>query len=288
MPMFSFSNPKWVTQLLQYHADRHISEEEKIAAINSRLDKIISDKPLVSIVIPAYNEEANLLPCIDSLSRLQTDFPLEIIVANNNSTDRTQEILDRLHVTSVLETIQSVGAARQRGLLSAKGEYVFSADADCLYPTGYLPALMKHLTHPSVSCAFGRYAFWGDEVVPRWQYQLYEWLKSLPVELKNINRPFLNAMGGAMAFKKAPALAIGYDTRRIVGEDGRMAFDLMKHGKIVYVRHSEAVAWTSARSLFRDGSVSSALIKRIKNYLRRLPEFFTALPDHDTKTSRND
>lgn len=110
MLTFSFSNPKWVTQLLQYHADRHISEAEKIAAINSRLEKIISGKPLVSIVIPAYNEEANLLPCIDSLSRLQTDFLLEIIVANKNSTDRTQEIIDRLHIT----------ATKHRGIASER------------------------------------------------------------------------------------------------------------------------------------------------------------------------
>lgn len=286
--MISFTNPQWVTQLLQYHTDKHISEEEKIAAINERLDKITSDNPLISIVIPAYNEAANLLPCIDSLSRLQTAFPLEIIVVNNNSTDRTQEVLDCLHITSVLETIQSIGAARQRGLLSARGEYIFSADADCLYPANYLSALMKYITQPSVSCAFGRYAFWGDEVVPRWQYQLYEWLKWLPVELKNRNRPFLNAMGGAMAFKKAPALAIGYDVRKLLGEDGRMAFDLMKYGKIVYVRHSEAVAWTSARALFRDGSFGRALFKRVRNSLQRLPELFTVLPDHDTKSSRND
>jgi glycosyltransferase involved in cell wall biosynthesis len=285
--MFSLTNPQWVKELLQYHTDKRISEEEKIAAINERLDKITSDNPLISIVIPAYNEASNLLPCIDSLSRLQTAFPLEIIVVNNNSTDRTQELLDRLHVVSVLETIQSIGAARQRGLLSAKGEYIFSADADCLYPTGYLEILMKYITQPSVSCAFGRYAFWGDATVPRWQYELYEWLKWLPVELKNLNRPFLNAMGGAMAFKKVPALAIGYDVRPIVGEDGRMAFDLMKYGRLVYVRHSDAVAWTSARALFRDGSFGHALVKRVWNYLQRLPEFFSPLPDHDTKSSQN-
>lgn len=52
----------------------------------------IADCPLVSVIVPARNEENNIRQCIVSL--LEQDYPkMEIIIANDNSVDRTEDII---------------------------------------------------------------------------------------------------------------------------------------------------------------------------------------------------
>jgi dolichyl-phosphate beta-glucosyltransferase len=101
------------------------------------------EHPLLSIVIPAYNEETRLPDSlkliVDFVSR-QT-YPIEVIVVDNNSTDRThaiaQEHADELAFVRVLsEPIQGKGAAVRTGMLAARGEYRFMCDADLSMPVG--------------------------------------------------------------------------------------------------------------------------------------------------------
>jgi len=98
-----------------------------------------SEKPFVSILVPTRNEERNIARCINSLiAQDYKDF--EIVVLNDNSTDRTEEILDELARTdSRIKVIKGrplphgwVGKNFACHQLSkaAKGEYLFYADAD--------------------------------------------------------------------------------------------------------------------------------------------------------------
>ena len=98
-----------------------------------------SEKPFVSILVPARNEERNIARCINSL--IAQDYEnFEIIVLNDNSTDRTEEILDELARTdSRIKVIKGrplphgwVGKNFACHQLSkaAKGEYLFYTDAD--------------------------------------------------------------------------------------------------------------------------------------------------------------
>jgi glycosyltransferase involved in cell wall biosynthesis len=57
------------------------------------MTSIISEKPKVSVVLPAYNEEMYLPLMLWTLSKLKTPLPIEIIGVNNASTDRTGEII---------------------------------------------------------------------------------------------------------------------------------------------------------------------------------------------------
>ena len=61
-----------------------------------------SSNPLVSVVIPAYNEEKYLPACLEALSR-QTFRDFEVVVVDNNSTDRTAEIARSLGARVVHE-----------------------------------------------------------------------------------------------------------------------------------------------------------------------------------------
>lgn len=98
-------------------------------------------RPLLTLVIPAYNEEERLpvtLPkVIDFVS--QQPYATEVILVNNNSKDRTRAIADEfaaeLPFFRVLdEPTQGKGAAVRSGVLAARGEYIFLADADFSMP----------------------------------------------------------------------------------------------------------------------------------------------------------
>lgn len=83
----------------------------------------------ISVIVPAYNEEAVLAKCLRALAA-QTVKPYEIIVIDNNSTDRTAEIAREFDVRLVTESRQGIIHTRSRGFDEAQGEVVGSLDAD--------------------------------------------------------------------------------------------------------------------------------------------------------------
>lgn len=98
--------------------------------------------PLISIVIPARNEERVLGKCLDSLLRLNYA-NYEIVIVNDGSTDGTERIL-RQYPVQVLNT-SGVGPSRGRNLGTqlARGEFVAFTDADCLLHPEWLTELLK-------------------------------------------------------------------------------------------------------------------------------------------------
>ena len=95
-------------------------------------------KILLSIIVPLYNEEKTLLDILKNLSKLKEyhDF-IQIVVVNDGSTDRSQEILDNNknlydHVI-VNSSNNGKGNAVRKGLEVSKGEYVTFQDADLEY-----------------------------------------------------------------------------------------------------------------------------------------------------------
>ncbi len=94
---------------------------------------------LVSIIIPAYNRQAYIAECLDSVLA-QSYTQLEIIVIDDGSTDDTLEIARDYakkdsRIKLLVGTHQGVSAARNLGLDTAEGEYVFFLDTDdIIYP----------------------------------------------------------------------------------------------------------------------------------------------------------
>lgn len=101
------------------------------------------NQPSVSVVIPAYNEEALIGPCIESLLN-QATLPLEIIVVDNNSRDRTAAIaLGYQLVRVITEKRQGIVHARNAGFNAAKGDIIGRCDADSILPRNWV----QHLSH---------------------------------------------------------------------------------------------------------------------------------------------
>lgn len=282
----SLKNPKWLNQYISKYKEGN--QDTLINKINSKYNTKEIEKPSISIVIPAFNEEQTILSCLYSLINQQTKIKYEIIVINNNSTDRTEDLLNMLCIKHFNQNKSGPGPARQLGQEKALGKIIFTADADCYYPPGWIEIFYNVFKDTEVSLVYGKHYFIGTKDVPRWKLMIYELFRNVVTEVRNIKRPFLNAHTLNMAYRKEIGLKIGFDMRDIRGSDGRFAFDFMNYGKIKYIRNKRAGTWTLPRTLYRNKqSLTGAFVMRLLKELKTLPNYFVKLKDHNTKTSSN-
>lgn len=109
----------------------------------------------VSIVIPAYNEQAHLRLCLESIAR-QTVTPFEVIVVDNNSTDATAAIAQSFpFVRLVTEKRQGVMFARDCGFDAAHGEIIGRLDADSIVAPNWVEIIQQVFQNESVHAATG-------------------------------------------------------------------------------------------------------------------------------------
>lgn len=287
--MTSFLLPDWLAEH-QFAYDPANPSLTLIAGVRDRLSRFHAPEPEISIVIPAYNEEANLLNTLSSLANQVLTCRAELIVVNNNSSDRTQELLDLCGVKSVIERRPGVAYARQTGLELARGRFVANADADCLYPPDWAEAIVNPLRRPMVACTYGLYSFLPTQNTSRIALECYEKMSHTVNLLRSFNKPYLNVYGFNFAFRRDDALAIGgfsLDTGTVGSvaelvsagqappvasrcEDGWMALSLMEQGKgsICRVTNPKAHVWTSARRLVAHGSLGDAFADRVNRTVK--------------------
>ncbi|GAB2560492.1 glycosyltransferase family 2 protein [Spirosoma aerophilum] len=277
-----FTIPKWVQQHTQTFGSGVPVSEEVIRSLKSGLQRFATPNPEVSIVIPAYNEEKNILQTLSSIAAIKTSFRTELIVANNNSTDRTQELLDLCGVKSVFVADQGISFARQAGLEKARGQFILCADADSIYPPNWVDALVKPLLRPEVSCSYGVYSFIPSQNTARFSLGLHELTSESFKKIKRKNREFVDVMGFNFAFRRKDGLAVGgfrHDLdRKVTGrsEDGWMAYCLAQKGALQRVGNHHARVWTGDRRLMESGSLVKAYIFRVKKEARRLNLYLTS------------
>jgi glycosyltransferase involved in cell wall biosynthesis len=285
--MHIFKSPDWLKTFEYPYQKFEEIPDQVFEEINQNLDKRQSKEPLVSILIAAWNEEINILRSVATLSRLQTKIPYEIIVINNNSKDRTQDTINRLHVKGLFESNQGCGPSRQLGQTHALGKYVLLADADCFYPPYWMDDMIRVLQKPGVVCVYGRYCFISEPGFPRWQLSILEKMKDVMTEIRHVNRPFLSAYGLSFGYVKEYGLKVGFITTRFWGDDGQLCYDLMAFGKIKQVRSNRARPWTGTRTLQRDGGFWKAFRIRIFKEIKRFRMYFNSRMKHIVKTSKD-
>lgn len=115
----------------------------------------------VSIVIPAYNEEATIVSIIDKVlaAPIPGGLEKELIIVNDGSKDNTAHILDSLNKECVKvihhERNMGKGAALRTGMQNASGDFVLIQDADLEYDPQEIPKLLEPLLDDHADVVYG-------------------------------------------------------------------------------------------------------------------------------------
>jgi len=283
--MSFLSLPNWVKPHLFTGKKFNELSNDELSDIQNRIKGFISDKPDVSVMIPAWNEANNIYRTLSSLAASNTNLKVEIVVINNNSTDNTQQVLDTIGVRNYLQPVQGTPHARQMGLDKAKGKYHLCADSDTFYPPSWIDKMVKPMReNTDVTGVYGRYSFIPPDGKSRLGLVFYEWMAGIFIRLRKKNREYLNVYGYNMGLiTEVGRTSGGFKVsgsrvyNGIVGsdyaneaEDGRMALNLKTKGRLVMVTDADARVFTSPRRLLDDGSLFKAFVNRAKVQLKGL------------------
>lgn len=289
--MSLFGLPKWLLPHLFRNKQFKDLTNQEIENLKTAISSFKEEKPDVSVVIPAWNEENNIYRALSSLSQSRTKYKVEIVVINNNSTDGTQFVLDTLGVRNYLQTIQGTPFARQMGLEMARGKYHLCADSDTFYPPDWIDLMVEPMEKDSgITGVYGNYSFIPPENQGRFGLWVYEQFAEIMIRIRKKNREYLNVYGFNMGFvtetgrttggfkvsgSRVYANVVGADYMN-EAEDGRMALNLKKEGNLKRVTDAKATVFTSPRRLMDDGSIANAFINRAKRQLKGMSEYFSA------------
>lgn len=118
----------------------------------------------LSIVIPAYNEEkllARTLDCIRAATLSIRECDWELVVCDNNSTDRTRDIARERGAAMVFEPVNQISRARNAGAAAATGDWLVFVDADSEPSTLLLQSVLSEIS--GGKCVGGGSTVVGDD-----------------------------------------------------------------------------------------------------------------------------
>lgn len=209
----------------------------------------------VSIVIPAYNEEASISASITAaLAQDHPDF--EVIVVNNASTDNTVKIASHFPVKVVHETRKGLLWAREAGRANATGVIIANMDADCLPDPDWISKALQYFDDDSIVAVTGPYDYHDGTPGFRKSSLMTQQYIYKPVS-HLLQLPFIR--GGAILIGgnnliRADILnkTSGYNTDlTFYGEDTDTAKRVSKHGFVIFSNNLKMK--TSARRYQREG-----------------------------------
>jgi glycosyltransferase involved in cell wall biosynthesis len=129
----------------------------------------MSETPLVSVVLPCFNEEQALGICIDKIQRsfASANIDGEIIVCDNGSTDNSVAIAESMGVRVIHQPVRGYGNAYLKGFASARASYLIMGDADDTYDFGLIPEFLDKLANQGYDFVTGsRYIENGHHSIP--------------------------------------------------------------------------------------------------------------------------
>src|SRR5215218_6063976 len=104
----------------------------------------VTDRPLVSVVIPCLNEAENIVECVVK-ARERNAIPGEVVVADNDSDDGSRELAEAAGARVVHEPRRGYGSAYLAGFGAARGEFIVMGDADLTYDFDEIPRFLAEL-----------------------------------------------------------------------------------------------------------------------------------------------
>lgn len=187
----------------------------------------------VSLVLPAYNEAADLRQCLDAVSK-QTTKPYEVILVDNNSTDETVAIAKQYPFVRILhEPRQGVLYARARGFDAARGDIIGRIDADTIIPSDWIQRVREIFAESDVAATSGKMHYHDialQSTVNRIELAFRRWLARGFTPTRTV---FLQ--GASMAMRRDAWREIRHELceRNDIHEDYDIALHLQQRGHTV-------------------------------------------------------
>jgi glycosyltransferase involved in cell wall biosynthesis len=123
-------------------------------------------RPLVSVIIPCFNNAQHIKTAVDSV--LTQDYPnLEVIVVNDGSTDNSIEVLSQFanKIKLITQINQGPAVARNTGILAARGDYIAFNDGDDIWLPGKVQAQVSYLEkNPDTGLCYTSWKVWDQKV----------------------------------------------------------------------------------------------------------------------------
>ncbi len=198
-------------------------------------------KPLVSIIIPAFNEEETLPDTIKSIRKSieYSGFTSEIIVVDNYSEDETFNVAKKLADVVFQEKKKVISIVRNKGAKNAKGKFLIFIDADTLIPREAIKKIVGELASGAVVV--------GCKIMPHplnFFEKLVFGVLNFILQLSAIRLAAFS--GNCVGYKKNVFDQVsGFDTERVACEDHDLSNRVAKHGRAVFL--NDLVVLTSNR-----------------------------------------
>jgi hypothetical protein len=199
----------------------------------------------VSVIIPTWNEEKYIPKCLRSLRRQMRNKPLEVIVVDGGSSDRTVEIAKKLADKVLVEPEKPVGAARNVGAEHASGTILAFIDADTMASQNWVDEIECTLeTNPRAVGVTGPTEPYEGSRLDNLAYQVATgWVQRLSLKLGLPHVAGFNCAYRRSEFWKAQ----GFDEHREISEDIMLSLRIRHQGPILF--NPRMLAYTSLRRI---------------------------------------
>ncbi|GAA2789039.1 glycosyltransferase [Kitasatospora paracochleata] len=201
----------------------------------------------VTVLVPAYNEQECIANTLKSLAL--SDYPIEIIVIDDGSTDDTSAIVEEIAMENVRLIRQPNGgkpAALNNGIANASHEIVVMMDGDTVFEPSTVRELVQPFADPTVGAVAGNAKVGNrDTLIGAWQH--IEYVMGFNLDRRMYDE--LNIMptipGAVGAFRRESLLNVGGMSDETLAEDTDITMAMLRQGwRIVYAE--KARAWTEA------------------------------------------
>ncbi|MBA4250136.1 MAG: glycosyl transferase [Chlorobiaceae bacterium] len=237
--------------------------------MQKKFPKIKEEKiPTATIIVAARNEEENILRCLQSLDALiYPEGKLQIIIVNDKSTDRTDEIIEefvlgkpkfkKITTSKEIGNLKGKTNAIANAIELATGEIILTSDADCAVSPTWAKTIASYYQE-DVAIVNG---FTSQKVLGSFsgmQNLDFIYLLSVASGTINLNKP-LSCIGNNMSYRKSAYFEIGgYESLPFsVTEDFNLLFAIhnLKKYKIIFPFDTsalvESLACPDIKSLYR-------------------------------------
>ncbi len=244
----------------------------------------MKNKKLVSIIITTYNEEKNIGSIIKDCQKLKKLFPIEIVVVDAASKDKTVEIAKRLRVDRIIRFPfkRGKGADFWVAGVVARGDYIIQIDADHQFQPNEIPLFVGALDKGAdvvIGTRFGGGNIEKGSVSTRNLFG--NWVMSFATSLA-CGRKITDVMAGFKGFKREAFLALDLKERHFeyeaetVVKSVKMGMNLVQ----IPITYTKRIGGASGIRALRDGLNVLKAIAKV--YLTNLPQYSLL-----TKTSPN-